>query len=71
MRIAGLLLLSLGAVLLIVQRAFTAGTPMWADVTLLVLAGLCVLAALALAQGVGSSSKELEETGTKKEPDSD
>jgi membrane protein implicated in regulation of membrane protease activity len=71
MKIAGLFFLSLGAVLLVVQRVFTAGAPVWVDVTLLVLAGLCVLVALALAKGVGSSSKEPEETGTKKESGSD
>jgi len=64
-QIAGLLLLSLGAVLLAEQRVFAAITPMWVDVTLLVLAGLCVLVALALAQGVGSSSKEPEEAEPK------
>ena len=64
-QIAGLFLLSLGAVLLAVQRVFAAITPMWVDVTLLVLAGLCVLVALALAQGAGSSSKEPEEAEPK------
>lgn len=70
MKIAGLLLLSLGAVFLIVQRVFTAVTPMWIDVTLLILGGLCVLGALVLAQGAGSSSKEPEEAEIKKGSDS-
>lgn len=67
----GLLLLSLGALLLVVQRVFTAGAPIWVDVTLLALGGLCVLVALILAQGVGSGSKEPEDTGAKKVPGSD
>jgi hypothetical protein len=71
MKIVGLFLLSLGALLLIVQRVLTAGAPMWVDVTLLVLGGLCVLVALVLAKGAGSNSKELEKTETKKEPGSD
>jgi 1,4-dihydroxy-2-naphthoate octaprenyltransferase len=70
-QIAGLLLLSLGAALLIVQRVVTAVAPMWVDVTLLVLGGLCLLVALILAQGAGSSSKGPEEAGTKKGADSD
>jgi len=70
-QIAGLLFLLVGAVLLIMQRVFTAVAPMWVDVTLLILSGLCVLAALVLAQGVNSSSKESEEVGTKKGPNSD
>jgi hypothetical protein len=71
MKIAGILFLSLGAALLIVQRIFTAVAPMWVDVTLLVLGGLCVLVALVLAQGASPSSKETEEAGTKKGADSD
>lgn len=69
-QIAGLILLSLGAAFLIVQRVFTAVAPMWVDVTLLVLGGLCVVIALVLARA-SSSSKESEEESTKKEPGSD
>ena len=56
-RIAGLLVLSLGGLLLVVQRVFTPVAPMWVDITLLVLGALCVLGAMVLAKSSGSSSK--------------